>query len=68
MRLAAGFLTARSAGLSLEAAAQLGSLVAVLVLESTGTQNWVWNREAGLARIKDAYGAAAASEISAALL
>ena len=64
----AGFLTARSAGLGLERAAQLGSLVAVLVLESTGTQNWTWNRDAGLARIKDAYGAEAASEISAALL
>ncbi|HEX5143274.1 MAG TPA: carbohydrate kinase family protein [Mycobacterium sp.] len=64
----AGFLTARSAGLGLERAAQLGSLVAVLVLESTGTQNWTWNREAGLARIKDAYGAQAASEISTALL
>ncbi len=36
----AGFLTGRSAGLSLERAAQLGSLVAVLVLETTGTQNW----------------------------
>ena len=64
----AGFLTGRSAGLGLERSAQLGSLVAVLVLESTGTQNWTWNREAGIARIKDAYGATAASEISAALL
>jgi len=64
----AGFLTARSAGLGLERAAQLGSLVAVLVLESTGTQNWTWNRDAGLARIKAAYGAEAASEVSAALL
>ena len=35
----AGFLTGRSAGLSLERSAQLGSLVAVLVLESTGTQS-----------------------------
>lgn len=33
----AGFLTGRSAGLGLERSAQLGSLVAVLVLESTGT-------------------------------
>lgn len=64
----AGFLTARSAGLSLERAAQLGSLVAVLVLESTGTQNWTWNRESGLARIKDAYGAAAANDIATALV
>ena len=41
----AGFLTGRSAGLSLERSAQLGSLVAVLVLESTGTQEWDWDRE-----------------------
>ncbi len=64
----AGFLTGRSAGLSLERAAQLGSLVAVLVLESTGTQNWAWNRDAGIERLRDAYGATAASEICTALL
>jgi adenosine kinase len=63
----AGFLTARSAGLSLERAAQLGSLVAVLVLETTGTQNWTWNPEAAKTRLADAYGAAAAEEISTAL-
>jgi adenosine kinase len=63
----AGFLTGRSAGLSLERCAQLGSLVAVLVLESTGTQNWVWDRESGVARLKTAYGETAAAEIAAAL-
>ena len=63
----AGFLTARSAGLSLERAAQLGSLVAVLVLETTGTQNWTWNAEEAKTRLADAYGAAAAEEISEAL-
>jgi adenosine kinase len=63
----AGFLTGRSAGLSLERAAQLGSLVAVLVLESTGTQNWTWDREAGVTRLEGAYGADAAKEIAAAL-
>ena len=64
----AGFLTGRSAGLSLEHSAQLGSLVAVLVLETTGTQEWEWNKEAGIERIRGAYGPAAASAISAALL
>jgi adenosine kinase len=64
----AGFLTGRSAGLSLEHSAQLGSLVAVLVLETDGTQEWTWNRELGLARIKDAYGADSASAIAAALV
>jgi adenosine kinase len=63
----AGFLTGRSAGLSLERSAQLGSLVAVLVLESTGTQNWTWDRESGITRLEGAYGAEAAKEIAAAL-
>ncbi|WP_059018518.1 carbohydrate kinase family protein [Mycobacterium sp. M26] len=63
----AGFLTARSAGLGLERAAQLGSLVAVLVLETTGTQNWTWDLEVATSRLADAYGAEAAAEISAAL-
>ncbi|EUA65575.1 pfkB carbohydrate kinase family protein [Mycobacterium xenopi 4042] len=63
----AGFLTGRSAGLGLERSAQLGSLVAVLVLESTGTQEWEWDREVAVARLADAYGDAAAREIAAAL-
>jgi adenosine kinase len=63
----AGFLTGRSAGLGLERAAQLGSLVAVLVLESTGTQNWTWDRTAGIKRLEGAYGAEAAAEIAGAL-
>ncbi|MCV7191217.1 carbohydrate kinase family protein [Mycolicibacterium brumae] len=64
----AGFLTARSAGLDLRRCAELGSLVAVLVLESTGTQEWTWNRDAGIERIRAAYGPESASEIAAALL
>jgi len=63
----AGFLTGRSAGLSLERSAQLGSLVAVLVLESTGTQEWVWDSGAAVSRLADAYGDDAAAEIGAAL-
>ena len=64
----AGFLTGRSAGLSLERSAQLGSLVAVLVLESSGTQQWTWNPGVAVTRLADAYGAAAAQEIAAALV
>ena len=64
----AGFLTGRSAGLSLERSAQLGSLVAVLVLESSGTQQWTWNPGVAATRLADAYGAAAAQEIAAALV
>lgn len=63
----AGFLTGRSAGLNLERSAQLGCLVAVLVLESTGTQEWDWDREVAVTRLAGAYGEQAAAEIAAAL-
>ncbi|MGE5696352.1 MAG: carbohydrate kinase family protein [Candidatus Sericytochromatia bacterium] len=63
----AGFLTGRSAGLDLERSAQLGSLVAVLVLETNGTQEWSWDRDVALSRLGDAYGQQAAEEIAAAL-
>ncbi len=63
----AGFLTGRSAGLSLERSAQLGSLVAVLVLESTGTQEWDWDSEVAATRLAGAYGQDAAVEIAAML-
>jgi adenosine kinase len=63
----AGFLTGRSAGLNLERSAQLASLVAVLVLEATGPQEWVWDRDEAVQRLSDAYGADAGAEIGAAL-
>lgn len=63
----AGFLTGRSAGLSLERSAQLASLVATLVLEATGPQEWTWDRESAVARISAAYGEDAGAEIGAAL-
>ncbi len=63
----AGFLTGRDAGLSLERAAQFASLVATLVLEAPGPQEWTWDRNAGIARIRDAYGDEAADEIAAAI-
>jgi adenosine kinase len=63
----AGFLTGRSAALSLERSAQLGSLVAVLVLESTGTQEWTWDHVAAQTRLAGAYGEDAAAEIAAVL-
>lgn len=64
----AGFLTGRSAGLSLERAAQLASLVATLVLEAPGPQEWTWDKAAAITRITDAYGEEAGSEIAAALV
>jgi len=63
----AGFLTGRSSGLSLERSAQLGSLVAVLVLESTGTQEWTWDHRVAATRLAGAYGEDAAAEIAAVL-
>ncbi|MGE2817398.1 carbohydrate kinase family protein [Mycobacterium heidelbergense] len=63
----AGFLTGRSAGLTVERSAQLGSLVAVLVLESTGTQEWTWDHEVAQSRLAGAYGDDAANEIAAVL-
>lgn len=64
----AGFLTGRTAGLSLERAAQLASLVATLVLEAPGPQEWSWDKDAGVKRLSDAYGSEAAAEIAAALV
>ena len=63
----AGFLLGHRSGLSIERAAQLGSLVAVHVLETTGTQEWTFDRTDALKRLADAYGTAAADEIGAVL-
>jgi adenosine kinase len=59
----AGFLAAVAGGLSLERAAQLGSLIAVQVLETDGPQEWTWDRTDALDRLRDAYGPDAATEI-----
>lgn len=59
----AGFLAGVTGGLSLERAAQLGSLIAVLVLETVGTQEWELDTPAAVKRLADAYGAEAAAEI-----
>jgi adenosine kinase len=63
----AGFLTGRSAGLSLERSAQLASMVATLVLEAPGPQEWTWDKDAAVKRLSDAYGGDAGAEIGAAL-
>lgn len=63
----AGFLIAHLTGATVERAAQLGSLVAVLVLETTGTQEWAFVRDDALKRLGAAYGAPAAEEIGALL-
>lgn len=65
--LRAGFLTGLSWGLSLERSLQLGSLLAVYVLETTGTQEYAIDRQAFLDRFATAYGEPAAAEIAAQL-
>lgn len=64
----AGFLTGRDAGLTLERSAQLASLVATLVLEAPGPQEWAWDKDSAVQRLSDAYGAEAAREIASALV
>lgn len=59
----AGFLAAVSWGLSLERAAQLGNMVAVHALETTGTQEYILERDPLAARLAAAYGREAADEI-----
>ncbi|HET6530679.1 MAG TPA: carbohydrate kinase family protein [Actinoplanes sp.] len=59
----AGFFTALSWGLGLERAAQVGSLVAALVLETVGPQEYEIRAEDFAKRIADSYGDEAAAEI-----
>jgi adenosine kinase len=59
----AGFFTALSWGLPLERAAQVGSLVAALVLETVGTQEYVIDTGDFVKRLGESYGDAAAEEI-----
>lgn len=63
----AGFLTGLSKNLSFERSAQLGAMVATLVLECESTQGWVWDADAAGERLAAAYGEQAATEIRAAL-
>lgn len=59
----AGFLAGTGAGLPPERAAQLGSLIATLVLETSGTQEWHLDAGTGLSRLADAYGPTARDEV-----
>jgi adenosine kinase len=52
----AGFFAGISWGLSLERAAQVGSLVAAYVIETVGTQEYVILPEEFIKRFEDAYG------------
>jgi adenosine kinase len=61
----AGFLAGLAWGLSLQRCAQVGSLLATYVIETTGTQEYELARRAFLLRIREAYGDQAADEIGA---
>jgi adenosine kinase len=60
----AGFFTARSWGLSLERCAQVGSLVAALVLETVGTQEYEVRPDEFSKRLAESYGDDAAAEVT----
>ncbi|MGW4891101.1 carbohydrate kinase family protein [Kitasatospora sp. NPDC004240] len=64
----AGFLAGLSWGLELERAAQLGCMLATLVIETVGTQEYELRPSAFLQRFESAYGAEAAAEIRAHLV
>jgi adenosine kinase len=58
-----GFLSGRAWGLGLERAAQIGSLLATLCLESVGPQEYTVDRADVVRRLSETYGAAAAADI-----
>jgi adenosine kinase len=59
----AGFLTARDWGLSWERSAQVGSLLATMVLETVGTQEYLVAKDEFSARLAESYGDDCAAEI-----
>jgi adenosine kinase len=60
----AGFFAALSWGLGLERAAQVGCLVAALILETVGPQEYEVGRDMFVKRLADSYGDAAAAEVA----
>jgi adenosine kinase len=59
----AGFFAARSWGLGLERCAQVGALLATLVLETVGTQEYTLRSDEFAKRLAESYGDAAADEV-----
>jgi adenosine kinase len=58
-----GFIAGLAWGLGLERCAQLGSMIATYVIETTGTQEYRFTPEEFISRFSQAYGASAAAEI-----
>ena len=63
----AGFLSGRLRGLDLQRAAQVGSMLATLVLETVGPQEYSLDRGSFLKRIGEAYGSESSDAIAEAL-
>ena len=59
----AGFLTATAWGLGLERACQVGAVLATLVVETVGTQEYAFTADDFGTRLADAFGADAADEV-----
>ncbi|WP_329227918.1 carbohydrate kinase family protein [Streptomyces sp. NBC_00111] len=59
----AGFLSGLAWGVSLERAAQIGCMLATLVIETVGTQEYTLRRSPFMDRFTKAYGDEAASEV-----
>jgi len=66
--LRAGFLAARSWGLGLERSAQVGALLAALILETVGTQEYRVQPAEFLKRLAECYGDDSADEVAPYLL
>lgn len=64
----AGYLAGVAWGLGAERCAQIGSMLATLVIETVGTQEYALDHSEFAERFADAYGAEAAAEISAVLM
>ena len=60
-----GFVAGLAWGLSHERCAQMGSMIATYVIETTGTQEYRFTSAEFLARFQEAYGGAAAADIAA---
>jgi adenosine kinase len=60
----AGFLAGVAWGLGDERAAQLGCMLATLVIESVGTQEHEFEPETFMERLSDAYGPDSAAEVA----
>jgi adenosine kinase len=60
----AGLLTAREWGLSWQRSAEVGSLLATLVIETVGTQEYQVHREEFATRLAESYGEASAAEVA----